>query len=57
MVLTRDEIEEIEKKVMEKYPKLERERTCATEKRLRNLARQSYREKLTKQLMEEKVNL
>ncbi len=43
------EEQQLWKMVMARYPKLENERTCAIEKRLRDLARQSMFEKLKKQ--------
>jgi hypothetical protein len=41
-----DIMDEIERRVRERFPKLETERRCATEKRMRDAARISYRQKL-----------
>ena len=38
--------DEINVKVYERFPKIEMERRCATEKRMREAARNSYRQKL-----------
>jgi hypothetical protein len=41
-----DIMDEIERRVRERFPKLETERRCATEKRMRDAARNSYRQTL-----------
>jgi hypothetical protein len=38
--------DEINMKVMARFPKIEMERKCATEKRMRDAARNSYRQTL-----------
>jgi hypothetical protein len=45
-----DTMDEIERSVWERFPKLETERRCATEKRMRDAARKAYRERLTNEL-------
>ena len=45
-----DTMDEIERSVWERFPKLETERRCATEKRRRDAARKAYRERLTNEL-------
>ena len=42
-------IEEIDRMVMERFPKLDLERSCATEKRMRQAARNSYKEKIIRE--------
>ena len=42
--------DEINMKVMARFPKIEMERKCATEKRLREAARNSYRQTLINEL-------
>lgn len=44
--MTSNELDEINVKVMARFPKLAIERTCATEKRMREAARNSYRQTL-----------
>lgn len=56
IILTREEEKAIEAEVMRRFPKLPIERRCATEKRMRNAARDSYRQKLVSKKMEEKYN-
>ena len=41
-----DQLDEIDRRVRQRFPKLETERRCATEKRMRDAARNSYRQKL-----------
>jgi hypothetical protein len=43
-------MDEIERSVWERFPKLETERRCATEKRMRDAARKAYRQRLTDEL-------
>jgi hypothetical protein len=45
-----DTMDEIERSVWQRFPKLETERRCATEKRMRDAARKAYRERLTNEL-------
>jgi hypothetical protein len=45
-----DTMDEIERSVWERFPKLETERRCATEKRMRDAARKAYRQRLTDEL-------
>jgi hypothetical protein len=47
---TEQQLAEIYDKVMTKYPKLQTERTCMTEFRMRQAARKAYREKLMNEL-------
>ena len=47
---TDQQMAEIHAKVMDKYPKLQTERTCMTEFRMRQAARKAYREKLMNEL-------
>ena len=42
--------DDVERKVWERFPKLETERRCATEKRMRDAARKAYRKRLTDEL-------
>ena len=44
--MTSNDLNEINAKVMARFPKLTMERTCATEKRMREAARNSYRQTL-----------
>jgi hypothetical protein len=49
-------LEEIDRLVRERFPKLVSEWSCATEKRMRDAARASYREKLLHELQrQEKI--
>ena len=41
---------DVERSVWERFPKLETERRCATEKRMRDAARKAYRERLVNEL-------
>lgn len=43
------DLSKVEEMVMERFPFIPTEKTCQTEKRERNRARQSYREKLYNQ--------
>jgi hypothetical protein len=45
-----DTMDEIERRVWERFPKLDTERRCATEKRMRDAARKAYRQRLTDEL-------
>ena len=45
-----DMVDEIERSVWQRFPKLDTERRCATEKRMRDAARKAYRERLTNEL-------
>jgi hypothetical protein len=45
-----DTMDEIERSVWQRFPKLETERRCATEKRMRDAARKAYRQRLTDEL-------
>jgi hypothetical protein len=45
-----DTMDEIERSVWERFPKLDTERRCATEKRMRDAARKAYRQRLTDEL-------
>jgi hypothetical protein len=45
-----DTMDEIERSVWQRFPKLDTERRCATEKRMRDAARKAYRERLTNEL-------
>jgi hypothetical protein len=45
-----DTMDEIERSVWQRFPKLDTERRCATEKRMRDAARKAYRERLTDEL-------
>jgi hypothetical protein len=45
-----EQLEWIRVQVYAKYPKLDKERACLTEKRFREAARQCYREKLIRDL-------
>jgi hypothetical protein len=45
-----DTMDEIERSVWERFPKLDTERRCATEKRMRDAARKAYRERLINEL-------
>ena len=42
--------DDVERRVWERFPKLDTERRCATEKRMRDAARKAYRERLTNEL-------
>ena len=42
--------DDVERRVWQRFPKLETERRCATEKRMRDAARKAYRERLTNEL-------
>jgi hypothetical protein len=46
--------EEIDRLVRERFPKLATEWTCAMEKRMRDAARASYRQKLLDELQRQK---
>lgn len=56
ITLTREEENQIEQEVMNRFPKIPEERRCATERRLRKAARDSYRDKLVSKKLEEKYN-
>jgi hypothetical protein len=43
-------MDEIERSVWQRFPKLDTERRCATEKRMRDAARKAYRQRLTDEL-------
>ena len=43
-------MDDVERSVWERFPKLEMERKCATEKRMRDAARKAYRERLVNEL-------
>ena len=43
-------LDDVERSVWERFPKLETERRCATEKRMRDAARKAYRQRLTDEL-------
>ena len=43
-------MDDVERSVWERFPKLETERRCATEKRMRDAARKAYRERLVNEL-------
>jgi hypothetical protein len=45
-----DTMDEIERSVWQRFPKLDTERRCATEKRMRDAARKAYRQRLTDEL-------
>jgi hypothetical protein len=45
-----DHRDDVERRVWERFPKLETERRCATEKRMRDAARKAYRERLINEL-------
>jgi hypothetical protein len=45
-----DMVDEIERSVWQRFPKLDTERRCATEKRMRDAARKAYRERLINEL-------
>lgn len=55
--ITPDEQAEIWVKVMEKYPRWPKEKTCLTEKRMRDAARQCYKDKLINELERTKAVL
>ena len=42
--------DDVERRVWERFPKLDTERRCATEKRMRDAARKAYRQRLTDEL-------
>jgi hypothetical protein len=43
-------MDEIERSVWQRFPKLDTERRCATEKRMRDAARKAYRQRLINEL-------
>ena len=43
-------MDDVERSVWERFPKLEMERKCATEKRMRDAARKAYRQRLIDEL-------
>ena len=42
--------DDVERRVWQRFPKLDTERRCATEKRMRDAARKAYRQRLTDEL-------
>ena len=49
--------QKIHELVMQRFPKLQTERSCITEKRMREAAREAYRKRLTDDVKAEKILL
>jgi hypothetical protein len=56
-MITPEELAQIWEAVMDKYPKWPKEKTCLTEKRMRDEARMCYKNKLINELERQKAIL